>query len=471
MSLPVEPLRPISDSGASRRQQMESLADRFSHRGIRRQRRQQTVQLAAWYGLIQPLKSGKRILDGLIALTILTTLSPLLVILRLVTGPIRRTERVGRWCEPFLEYSFSTDLALVRGLRLHRLPALLNVLKGDMAFIGPRVVSPGELSPRERAARKRYDVRPGFICLWWVRRRANIAYETESISDSEYVESQSLKGDLGIALRAIPAILYGEGVPTAPDSVTLLRIPVNNVTMSEAVGWIVDRMRDNAPPAQLAFVNADCANIAYVNDEYATVLKRAEYVLADGIGMKIAGKLLRQEIKQNVNGTDLFPRLCAALEATDMGVYLLGGKPGVADGVANWIRANYPGVRLAGTQHGYYAPEEEANIVTAIRESGARLVLVAFGAPRQDLWVAKHLTDLGAPVAMGVGGLFDFYSGNKPRAPQWVREIGMEWAFRLVVEPQRLWKRYVVGNAVFLSRVLWERVRPDDRRTASGEES
>jgi N-acetylglucosaminyldiphosphoundecaprenol N-acetyl-beta-D-mannosaminyltransferase len=301
------------------------------------------------------------------------------------------------------------------------------------------------------------------ICLWWVRRRANIAYEAESVSDGEYVESQSLKGDIGIALRAIPAILYGEGVPTSPESVTLLGIPVNNVTMTEAIDWMVERMSGELPPAQVAFVNADCANIAYKNEEYRTVLESSDFVLADGIGMKLAGKLLRQEIKQNVNGTDLFPRLCAALEGTGRGIYFLGAQPGVVDRVAEWVQNNYPNVTISGTQHGYYENDEESAVIEKIRASGAGMIMIAFGAPRQDLWVARHLSEMGVPVAMGVGGLFDFYSGNKPRAPQWVREIGMEWVFRLAVEPQRLWKRYVVGNVIFLSRVIRERVSRNDK--------
>ncbi|GAB4455796.1 MAG: hypothetical protein OHK0029_12480 [Armatimonadaceae bacterium] len=452
-----DPAAPNPESG--RDAELLRLAKRFSPGGIRRQRTRQTFRTFVWFGIVQPLTGAKRFVDFLVAFGLLVLLGPLLVVLRLGTGPLTRFERLGRWGEPFTEYELTVpQKSLLRSLRIHRLPVLLNIVKGDMSFIGPRVVSPCDLTLREREAQRRYDVRPGVICLWWIRRRANIAYDTEALSDHEYVESQTLKSDLGIALRAIPAILYGEGVATAPDTVTLLGIPVDNVTMTEAVEWITERLDQRENPAQVSFVNADCANIAYKNTAYRSVLQDSEFVLADGIGMKLAGKLLRREIKQNVNGTDLFPRLCAALEGTEHSIYFLGGQPEIPERVAQWVQTHYPQVRIAGTQHGYFAPEDEGAVIQQIRASGASLLLVAFGAPRQDMWVAEHLAATGVAVGMGVGGLFDFYSGNKPRAPQWVREMGMEWLFRLLVEPRRLWKRYVVGNVIFLSHVLRERL-------------
>ena len=195
-----------------------------------------------------------------------------------------------------------------------------------MSFVGPRAVSPGELTPREHQARRRYSARPGLVCLWWIRKRANIAYSGEAESDVEYVESQTLRGDLGIALRAIPALLYGEGVAVSQDVVSILGISIQNMTMSDALEWMVERAAGDSP-GQVCFVNADCANIAYRNQEYASVLDRAALVLADGIGMKLAGKLLGREIRQNVNGTDLFPRLCESLSGTGAGIFLLGARP------------------------------------------------------------------------------------------------------------------------------------------------
>ncbi len=133
---------------------------------------------------------------------------------------------------------------------------------------------------------------------------------------------------------------------------------------------------------------------------------------------------------------------------------MLGARPGIAEAFAGWIEKHYPGVRVKGFRDGYFDASQETAVIRDIRDSGAAILLVAFGSPRQDLWIGQHLPDLGVRIAMGVGGLFDFYSGRIPRAPQWMRELSLEWFYRLYQEPRRMWRRYLVGNVVFLSRVI-----------------
>ncbi len=446
----------------------EEFYRRFSRRGLWHQRLRRRLQGWAWLLSVGALSCARRVLDALVALALLLLLSPALAFAFLTLGAteraLKRSLRVGRWCRAFHEYSFALpDSGVGRflaRLRIHRLPVLFNILKGDMSFVGPRATSPGDLSPRERAARRRYEVRPGLVCLWWVRRRANIAYEGEAETDGEYVETRSIRGDLGIALRAIPAALYGEGGVTAQKVVPILGVPIDNLTMSEAVEAIVKRLED-ADPFQVCFVNADCINIACRDPDYLGVLRRADLKLADGIGLKLAGKLLGLDIRQNVNGTDFFPRLCEALSGAGRGVFLLGGRPGVAEGVRGWLAERYPGVTVSGVHHGYFLPEEEGEVIRRIAQSGAAVLLVALGAPRQDRWIHQHLEQTGVRVGIGVGGLFDFYSGRIPRAPLWMREMGLEWFYRFCQEPGRMWKRYFWGNAVFLFRVLRSRQTAD----------
>lgn len=238
----------------------------------------------------------------------------------------------------------------------------------------------------------------------------------------------------------------------SPNRIQLLGIPLDNLTLDDAVETILHRI-DWPAPQQICFVNADCANIACRQPQYLNVLRQADLVFADGIGMRLAGKFLGSSVRDNVNGTDLFPRLCEALRGTRKSLYLLGARPGVAEGVRDWIAAHHPGVVVAGCRHGYFATDEEPAVVRTIADSKADLLLVAFGAPRQDLWIREHLGDLGVKVAMGVGGLFDFYAGRVPRAPNWMRRGGLEWLYRLYQEPGRLWRRYVLGNPLFLLRV------------------
>jgi N-acetylglucosaminyldiphosphoundecaprenol N-acetyl-beta-D-mannosaminyltransferase len=171
----------------------------------------------------------------------------------------------------------------------------------------------------------------------------------------------------------------------------------------------------------------------------------------------LAGKILGKEIAQNLCGTDMFPRLCERISGKDTRLFLLGARPEVVEGVVRWINDHYPRVKVCGYQHGYFQPNEESDIIKRIKDSNSDLLLVAFGVPKQDMWINQHLQETGAKVAMGVGGLFDFYSGRIPRSPLWMREIGMEWLYRLIQEPGRMWKRYLIGNGLFLWRVLKER--------------
>lgn len=203
----------------------------------------------------------------------------------------------------------------------------------------------------------------------------------------------------------------------------------------------------------VAFVNPDCLNIAYRHEDYRRVLRSAARVLPDGIGLRLGCRLFGVSLKANVNGTDLFPRLCARAAEAGVPLFLLGARPGIAALAAKNLQTQYPALNIAGTHHGFFEPDEEPNLIRQINESGARILLVAFGAPRQELWLDRRRSDLTPPVRLGVGGLLDFYSGQMPRAPQWMREIGCEWAFRLYQEPGRLWRRYVIGNPLFLYRV------------------
>jgi N-acetylglucosaminyldiphosphoundecaprenol N-acetyl-beta-D-mannosaminyltransferase len=211
-----------------RTREVEALYRRFSKTGRVRMRVRRMMWTLLWTLVVQPLSGVKRALDLLISLCLLLGFSPVLVPAYFLSGHnLKRIPRLGRYCRPFDEYAFHGEDdwsgKAIRACRLTRWPVLLNVLRGDMSFVGPRAVSPGDLSPRERAVWRRYNVRPGLISLWWVRQRANIAYGAELDTDLEYVEKHGLWADLGLSLRAIPAMLYGGGVATAQDQVKIYR--------------------------------------------------------------------------------------------------------------------------------------------------------------------------------------------------------------------------------------------------------
>jgi N-acetylglucosaminyldiphosphoundecaprenol N-acetyl-beta-D-mannosaminyltransferase len=340
---------------------------------------------------------------------------------------------------------------------LSRWPVLLAVAAGDVSFVGPRIMAAAEAQALPAEEQARFAVAPGLFCFWWLQQRANIDFDTEAQADRRYLRERSLRTDLSILLRSALALPYGRP-HTAPDAVLhIAGIRLLNLGLDELVAAIEAAVASRAR-TQIAFVNPACVNIAAGDPLYRAALAHADWVCPDGIGMKIAGRILGRPIRQNLNGTDLFPRLCAAAARHGHRLYLLGARPGVAAAAARWAEREFPSLRIVGTRSGYFGAGEEETALAAIRESGADILLVAMGVPSQDLWLRRNLKRSGATVGIGVGGLFDFYGGRIPRAPLWLREIGGEWAWRLLQEPRRMWRRYLVGNAVFLWRIVRERL-------------
>lgn len=243
-----------------------------------------------------------------------------------------------------------------------------------------------------------------------------------------------------------------------PASLHIDHVRLVNLALDEAVDAIECALsRDER--TRVAFVNADCANLAVRNADYRRNLNAFDWVFIDGIGMRIAGSVLGQPVRDNVNGTDLFPKLCSRLAAQGRSIFLLGAQPGVAADTAAWAKQHFPGLRIAGTQNGYFHETQVETICARIRRSKADVLLVALGAPRQEAWIRDHMDATGAKIALGVGGLFDYYANRIPRAPLWMRRMGLEWVFRLIQEPGRLWRRYLIGNLVFLLRLARTRAR------------
>jgi N-acetylglucosaminyldiphosphoundecaprenol N-acetyl-beta-D-mannosaminyltransferase len=343
------------------------------------------------------------------------------------------------------------------------LPLLWSIVTGDLDWVGPSARNIGELDLRAEDQRRILSVPPGVVCTWWIRTRTNIAYGTQKETDLDFVEKRSYREKVGILARAGLAAFYGGSRGEFPMIANILGLPIDNLSLDQAVDQIVCPVK-GPRSRQVSFLNVDCVNKAITDLEYRRVLVNSELRLADGIGLRIGGKLLRSEIRENVNGTDLFPRLCARMAQEGLSVYLLGGRPGVPEEVAAWIHWRYPGLRVAGHRHGYFQPTEETAILADILQSGADILLVGLGAPLQEKWIHRNGERLRVRSAIGVGGLFDFYSGRIPRAPQWLRELGLEWTYRLCQEPGRMWRRYLLGNIRFLARVLVARTRKSFER-------
>ena len=236
-----------------------------------------------------------------------------------------------------------------------------------------------------------------------------------------------------------------------PERFQILGIDIDNASMKEALHEIFSAVV-SGNKASFAFVNADCLNIVHGNLAYDYVLGRQKAVFADGSGVRVAARMQGKHFRENVNGTDMFPLLCEQAAERGASIFLLGGREGVAAKAAKTMQDAYPGLKIAGTRHGFFLPEEEPDCIQQINDSQADILLVAFGVPRQEFWIDRNRYWLTPSVCIGVGGLFDFYSGRIPRAPLFLRRYGCEWMWRLAQEPSRLWRRYVIGNPLLILR-------------------
>ena len=233
---------------------------------------------------------------------------------------------------------------------------------------------------------------------------------------------------------------------------TILDVPVFVGTEAEAVERI-DAEYDAQNPTIVAFANANTLNVAAIDDRFRGILKRC-LVVNDGIGIDAASRILfGSRFPQNLNGTDFTPNYFRQTR-NSYRIFFLGSSSGVAERAATRLMAMCGRHQIAGCQNGYSRTGDDPRITARIRQSGADVVLVAMGNPAQELWLAENLDATGCRLGFGVGALFDFLSGDIARAPMWVRSARLEWCYRLWREPGRLWRRYIVGNPIFLLRVL-----------------
>lgn len=240
-------------------------------------------------------------------------------------------------------------------------------------------------------------------------------------------------------------------VQAQPAAVELLGAPISRLGREDAVAAI-EVFIENRIPRQVATVNLDFLRIAGKQPDFAETLRRADLAVADGMPLVWASKLAGSPVPHRVAGIDLVDDLCARGSTLGWSVFLLGAAPGVAQAASTTLLERYPGLRIAGV----YSPPiadwdelEDKRIRNRIASSGADILLVALGAPRQDLWIAANKDRLGVPVSIGVGCTFDVLAGDTARAPRWMQRVGLEWAFRLITEPKRLWRRYLGGLPTF----------------------
>ncbi|MGE5587900.1 MAG: WecB/TagA/CpsF family glycosyltransferase [Clostridia bacterium] len=244
--------------------------------------------------------------------------------------------------------------------------------------------------------------------------------------------------------------------------VEILGLRVHKVDMAEAVRRVRQMLAANDRTHQVVTLNSEMAMLAQKDRDLASIINEADLVVPDGAGVVWASRVLGAPLPERVAGFDLLLEVAGCAGAEGWPVFLLGAAPGVADEAAAGLAARVPRLRVAGTHHGFFGERDERDIVDKIAASGARLVFVAMGAPRQDRWIARNKAHLPPSVCIGVGGSLDVLAGRVSRAPKWIGEMGFEWLYRLVREPRRFSRMLALPR--FMARVVAERLSRNDSR-------
>jgi alpha-1,3-mannosyltransferase len=215
----------------------------------------------------------------------------------------------------------------------------------------------------------------------------------------------------------------------------------------------LDEAITNGGLLKVAFANAHTLNVAHQNARFRAALQDF-YVLNDGLGLDIASRIkFGEPFPENLNGTDFTPYYLAQSRHS-LRIFLLGATPAIVTTAAAAFRRNYRRHTVTGFHHGYISEADGPRVCAEIADARADVVLVAMGNPLQELWIEQHAAATGAKLFFGVGALFDFVANKVPRAPSWVRSLHCEWVYRLVQEPRRLARRYLLGNPQFLLSIL-----------------
>lgn len=244
---------------------------------------------------------------------------------------------------------------------------------------------------------------------------------------------------------------------TDDHRVRILSIDIDRVDFQETVEQILTFVAERRP-RYVCTANVDHVVQCVQDEEFRQIYQDAALAVPDGVPLLWAARLLGKPLKERVNGTNLFERLCARAAERGHRVFFLGGPPGVADGAASVLRQRYPGLQVAGTYAPPFGferdPEENARVVDRIRRAAPDVLFVGFGAPKQEKWIYRHLRALQVPVSLGIGASFEYVAGTTKRAPAWMQSMGLEWFYRVLENPRRYWRRYLVQDLKFVPLVL-----------------
>ncbi len=236
----------------------------------------------------------------------------------------------------------------------------------------------------------------------------------------------------------------------------ILGVDVDAVSWEQALAHIL-HLVEKKRPRKITFLNAHNANVACRDPEFSRIIKDF-LILPDGVGVDYASRILYGEkFPANLNGTDFVPAVFASIE-TPLTVALLGARRENVDKAGLRLSQTYPQHHFIVISDGYFSQSDEPAILDELEKTKPDILLVAMGVPRQEKWIARNIGEKHATLTFAVGALLDFQSGAINRAPMWMRALRIEWVYRLLVEPSRMWRRYILGNPEFFLRVLRQKL-------------
>jgi N-acetylglucosaminyldiphosphoundecaprenol N-acetyl-beta-D-mannosaminyltransferase len=250
-----------------------------------------------------------------------------------------------------------------------------------------------------------------------------------------------------------------------PDSVNVLGVRVDAIEKGQLLGEIAGRIR-SGQQGYLANVNINAINIAQHDSTFRKILNDSPVVYCDGEGVRLGARILGVALPPRIVLTYWVWELCQFAAEQGFSIFLLGGSPGAAEEAAAVMARRFPGMKIVGTHHGYFDMdgEESVRVVEKVAAARPNILFVCFGMPLQERWAVRNLQRLSANVVLFGGSTIEYASGRKKLAPSWMSRHGLEWLYRLFQEPGRLWRRYLIGNPLFIARVILQRLGDGKQR-------
>ncbi|NER80220.1 MAG: WecB/TagA/CpsF family glycosyltransferase [Leptolyngbya sp. SIO1D8] len=239
-------------------------------------------------------------------------------------------------------------------------------------------------------------------------------------------------------------------------------IRVDGYSFDEVIDLTINHVISERSPQYIVTPNAHHIITLQEDTYFQAVYKDSFLSVPDGVPLLWAAKFLGNPLKGRVNGTDLFEQLCKVSAEKNLKIFLLGGRPGAADAAARVLQERHPNLKVVGTHcppYGFETDPEELKLINSkIKDADPDILFVGLGAPKQEKWIYENYKELNVPISVGIGVSFELVSNIVTRAPKLMQKLGLEWFFRLLMEPRRLWKRYVIGNVVFVWLIVKQRL-------------